>query len=187
MNTSNQTTDIQNTDLNDPTGSNDPKVHDGEILEPLPDEQLGGPLEPVREGHPAWNKIPDEVRDQIIEDVLKTGNFAKTAENFGLNRVTVAAVIKEFRAEVSEFIDFKYQARIENILDKLLQRLENEAGEIKLSQLPVSVGILLDKRRELRGNISGGNQSLNLKVAWRDGSGAVELTTNGIGMGGNND
>jgi len=141
-----------------------------EILDPLPNGH---------EDRPAWNAIPDETREAIIEDVLRTNSISKTAENFGLARVTVAAVIKDFRAEIDEFNDFRYQARIEKVLDKLLHRLENEADEIKTSQLPVTTAILLDKRRELRGKTLNAQGPLNLRVAWRDGSGAVELTAGG--------
>lgn len=152
------------------------------VLEPLPDEQLDGLLEPIREGHPAWNRIPDEVKDQVIEDILKTGSIVKTAEKFGLNRATVGAIVREFRSEVGKLVDFRYQTRIEKVLDKLLQRLENETGEVKTGQLPVTIAILLDKRRELRGKTLNAQGPLNLRVAWRDGSGAVELST-GTGQG----
>jgi len=142
-----------------------------EVLEPL------DPLPAPSEGKPAHNAIPDEVKDLVIKAVLESNNISKTAEEFNLNRTTVAAIVREFRSEVGEFTDFKYQNRIEKVLDKLLLRLENETGEVKLSQLPVTVAILLDKRRELRGKTLNAQGPLNLRVAWKDGSGAVELST----------
>ncbi|OPX93306.1 MAG: hypothetical protein A4E53_00271 [Pelotomaculum sp. PtaB.Bin104] len=142
-----------------------------EVLEPL------NPRPAPSEGKPAHNALPDEVKDLVIKAVLESNNISKTAEEFNLNRATVTAIIREFRAEVGEFVDFKYQSRIEKILDKLLRRLESEAGEIKLSQLPVATAILLDKRRELRGKTLNAQDQLNLRVAWKDGMGAVELTT----------
>lgn len=140
----------------------------------MTDDNVLDPL-PVRQPK-HHNGIPDIVKDQIIKAAMVEGNMSKIAQEFGVNRNTVASILREVRCELGEITDFQYQRRVESIIDKLLVRLEEGADDLKVSQIPITIGILLDKRRELRGKFNH-DTAINLKIAWKDGSGAVELST----------
>ncbi|MDF9409545.1 MAG: hypothetical protein A4E52_01784 [Pelotomaculum sp. PtaB.Bin013] len=145
-----------------------------EILAPLPNGH---------EGRSPHNKFPEELRQQVVQETLVTRNISQIAEKFSISRQTVSVILREYLGENRELIDFEFISDIDEITRKMLTRLKNEVSSIPPSQLVVATGILLDKREGLlKGKVTGGNQTLNLKVAWKDGAGAVELTT-GTGQG----
>jgi len=140
-----------------------------EILDPLPNGH---------EGRSPHNKFPDELRQQVVQETLVTRNISKIAEKFSISRQTVSAILREYLGENKELIDFELISDIDEVTRKMLTRLKNEVNSIPPSQLVVATGILLDKRESLlKGKVTGGNQVLNLRVAWRDGTGAVEFST----------
>ncbi|MDF9409059.1 MAG: hypothetical protein A4E52_01448 [Pelotomaculum sp. PtaB.Bin013] len=146
-----------------------------EILDPLPSPH---------EGRSPHNKFPEELRQQVVQETLTTRNISKIAEKFSISRQTVSVILREYLGEHKELIDFEFINSIDEVTRKVLTRLKNEIDSIPPSQLVIAAGVLLDKREGLfKGKVTGGNQVLNLRVAWKDaGSGAVELST-GTGQG----
>lgn len=137
------------------------------------------PLQPLpanREGCTPANKIPDETRSAIIDEFISCGNISATARKFGVSRGTVAAIIKEIYGDVKELIDIEFAGRIENITRLALERLADNIDRISPQQLGTIIGILIDKRQMLTGKARS-NDNFNLKIAWKDGSGAIEVTT----------
>ncbi|MCM1567023.1 MAG: hypothetical protein NC238_14020 [Dehalobacter sp.] len=146
-----------------------PGESDTEVLSPMPNTGRGG-----------HNKIPDETRDQIIEDFLVTKNITKTAKKFNLNRETVGFIIREAFGENKLTADVALAKQFEEAADTFLREIKNRnLKDTSVRDLVVAAGICIDKRQVLSGSAPRGNAPLSLKIAWKDGSGAVELSTGG--------
>ncbi|MCL6610099.1 MAG: hypothetical protein K6T66_01015 [Peptococcaceae bacterium] len=125
------------------------------------------------------NRYDDETREEICRLVLETGLTIKAAaQKYGIARNTCSAIVREYIAEH----DMIENVRLGRKFHKLADRVLNELQERDLSlasphQLAVVAGIAVDKKTQLMGkpgDLSGG---VRLRIAWQDGSGAVELTT----------
>ena len=156
------------------------------ILEPHelvpvdPDIEVLPPLPAPSEGQTPANKTDEVIQQQVVRDVLVQGfTITATAEKFSLNRNTVAAIVKEYRQEISEIENIRLSNKFHNLADRVLDELQGkDLSGASVSQLSVLAGICVDKKIQLTGKPAAGQAGgLSLKVAWKDGSGAVQLTT----------
>lgn len=162
------TTNITDTDPSPGSGG----AQSTPILDPLPCQFKGQ--------SPA-NKTDEAIRQQVVQAVLEQGlTLTAAAEKFCLSRDTVSAIVKGHRQEVGELEN----VRLGNKFHKLAERVVDELSDRDLSATPVSqlgvlAGISIDKKLQLTGKPAGGNGNISMRVAWKDGSGAVEVTTGG--------
>lgn len=126
------------------------------------------------------NRFPDDLREEIALAVLsEKRKIREVAETYGLNRNTVGQIVREHFAQTADLQNIELAHELGEVTSLMLQRIRNNIEEIPLSQLVVAFGILTDKRQALAGKMAQARGTLSLKVAWQDGSGAVELTTTG--------
>ncbi|MCL6480076.1 MAG: hypothetical protein K6T65_17055, partial [Peptococcaceae bacterium] len=142
-----------------------------EVVDPLPAQFEG--LEPV-------NKLPPELREAVARAVLIDGKAGRdVAKEYGVGKNAVTACVREF---FSEFVDQRNMAlvgQLDAVTEEMLLRIRENIQNIPLNQLVVSFGILLDKRKDLINRITPSPGGISLKIAWKDGSGAIELTAGG--------
>jgi len=148
------------------------------LLEPLP------PVPHNRVDNPPGNKYPDAFRVEIAEEILSTKNLTAVAEKYGLARNTVISIAKEFFGEKRELESIFLSEELHTVANRAIQELKSRnLSKASVSQLGVLVGICLDKAEQLTNKIQS-PQNLNLKIAWKDGSGAVELSTGNMSTAG---
>jgi len=144
------------------------------LLQPL--EALP-PAEHNRAAKTPANKYSDTFRVEIAEEILRTQNLTAVAEKYGIARNTVISIAKEFFGEKRELESIFISEDLHAVADRAIQELKTRnLSKTSVSQLGVLVGICLDKAEQLTKQIQP-VQSLNLKIAWKNGSGAVELST----------
>ena len=118
-------------------------------------------------------KLTEEQRQDIITsyklDNSKT-NISKLCNDYNITKQYIFKLAKSEAAKDIEksITDSKSQftKRIDNILVKILDRIETEVLEgdkITLSQLSTTLGILYDKSR-LENNLSTSNNSININI-----------------------
>lgn len=126
---------------------------------------------------PAHNRLPARVRESIAAMVIQEGRpLTAVAEAFNIHRHTVAEVIREYAGEYFDLRNLQLAGRLDSVTEALLERLHNSIDDIPVGQLAVSMGIALDKRAALIGKMTSEKAPLRLRISWKDGSGAVELT-----------
>ncbi|OPY60520.1 MAG: hypothetical protein A4E56_02648 [Pelotomaculum sp. PtaU1.Bin065] len=132
--------------------------------------------EPADHKHHTRHEV--EVIDNVVEDILHGGKINEVARRHGVPRRTVFTWLKEKLAERRELQDILFVDRMEKIGTKILAEIDTkDLQETSVRDLMVSLGILLDKRQNLTGPKQAAPGALNLRVAWKNGEGAVELTT----------
>jgi len=150
---------------------------------PAGEAEVLAPVARPYEGKPSWNATDEETRAELFRRVLEDGeHVALVAREMGIDRNTLFAWLSELKEER------KIQVELENIeLQDLLTKKAKEfvlaANNSKLAKagvkdLLIAAGIALDHRRELAGPARGASFS-RLRIAWKDGSGAVEVETGG--------
>ena len=118
-------------------------------------------------------KLTEEQRQDIITsyklDNSKT-NISKLCNDYNITKQYIFKLAKSDAAKDIEksITDSKSQftKRIDNILVKILDRIEAEVLEgdkITLSQLSTTLGILYDKSR-LESNLSTENKAININI-----------------------
>lgn len=136
------------------------------------------PLPHIREGVEPVNKFPEELKEEIALAVLSDKRKIKdVAESYGVGRNIVGQIVREHFAQTADLQNIELAHELGDVTSLMLQRIRNNINDIPLSQLVVSFGILTDKRQALAGKMAAPPGSLSLRVAWKDGSGAVELNT----------
>lgn len=151
--------------------SDNPNNHQSpSILDPLP----------KNDSLPTHNRLPAHVREAIAQAVIQEGQtVTAVAEAFGVRRHTVAEIVKEYITEFFPLRDLQLATKLDGIAEAMLQRLEDNVDELPPGQLPVAAGIILDKRQVLVNRMGREQAPFRLRIAWQDGSGAVELTVGG--------
>lgn len=149
-----------------------------------PDTQSTPILDPLPcrfEGQTPANKTDEAIRQQVVEAVLEQGlTLTAAAEKFSLHRDTVGAMLKEYRIETGELENVRLGNKFHKLADRVLDELqEKDLSGASVSQLGVLAGIAVDKKIQLTGKPAAGNGNISMRVAWKDGSGAVELSTGG--------
>ncbi|OPY59449.1 MAG: hypothetical protein A4E55_00219 [Pelotomaculum sp. PtaU1.Bin035] len=136
------------------------------------------PLEPVREGHPAWNRLPDELREEIAMFIAQGGTLKDAAAKFGINRTTAGHIYREYFNENKELENMRLGHKFHNLAERVVDELNSkDLTSVPASQLGVLAGIAVDKKTQLVGRPTAAPGQLNLRVTWKDGTGAVEFST----------
>ncbi len=127
---------------------------------------------------PPPNRYDDEVREEICKLVLEAGFTIKAAaEKYGIARNTCSAIVREHLAEYDMIENVRLGRKFHKLADRVLNELqERDLSCASPSQLGVLAGIAVDKKTQLMGKTGDLSGGISLKIAWADGSGAVELT-----------
>jgi len=89
-------------------------------------------------------------------------------------------ILKEQVATTATLKDLERVKFLDEKIDKLLDLVDDPEKLAKTGtrDLTVAAGILADKKREiLTQHVRKNDTNISLRVAWKDGSGAVELKT----------
>jgi transposase-like protein len=95
----------------------------------------------------------DDRRAALRVLALCGGNCAQASRETGVNRKTLARWAEEAtpdELDQARTVPQSVGQRLDRIIDAYLRRLEREGKTLSVSQLPVAVGILIDKARQLR-------------------------------------
>lgn len=144
------------------------RKRDAELMEPIPRPY---------EGQKPWNTYPEEIRQQAIDLAIELKSGRKAARQLGISPRAVQAWLAE--EVIGESYDWnmlqvkEIEDKIEQILVKISPDKIDKAG---LRDLVVAAGILLDKREGLLPKARNEARQ-RLRIAWKDGSGAVEVET----------
>lgn len=139
------------------------------------------PLPCPAENRTPANKTSEAVCQEVIQAVLNEGlSFKAASERFSLDRDTVSGIVRQHLSETGELENLRLGAKFHNLADKVLDELNGrDLTSASPSQLGILAGIAIDKKVLLTGKPTAGNGRVSMKVAWRDGSGAVEITAGG--------
>ena len=144
-----------------------------EVLKPVPRAweerpELRGGQEKV------W---PEEVRRQAVDLAIELKSGRKAARQLGIPARTVHQWLAEEVLDQANDWNMlrvkEIESKIEQVLAKIGPEKIDKAG---LRDLVVAAGILLDKREGLLPKAKNEVRQ-RLRIAWKDGSGAVEFET----------
>jgi predicted transcriptional regulator len=140
-------------------------------------EDILKPIPRPYEGEKPWNAYPDEVRQQAVDLAIELRSGRKAARQLGISpRAVQAWLAEEVAGDAGDWnmLQIKeLEGKIERILAKIGPEKIDKAG---LRDLVVAAGILLDKRESLLPKAKNEARQ-RLRIAWKDGSGAVEIET----------
>jgi len=141
------------------------------VLDPVPHPAIG---------HTPPNRYSDDIRTEAVRLSVEEGKtIAAISREMEIPPDTIAGMLQE----VEQYIQLEEKARglrlvgkvgqcMEELLDGLTKNLEKAYPK----DIAMAFGVLADKRRDLLGPRAGPG-ALSLKIAWKDGTGAVELKT----------
>jgi len=136
------------------------------------------------EPHSAFTReYPEEVKEEFFRRTLEKGeNVSLVCRDMGIPKGTVENWIAELKEEREPQIELE-NIRLVDLLGKAGEQLLAGLSKANLAKasvrdLAVAIGIVTDKRRDLLGPRKGSAIS-RLRIAWKDGSGAVEVETGG--------
>lgn len=144
-----------------------------------------------------------ETRDEVIRRIIQGDKLHDISRDMGLAISTMGPWIKEIEDDIRLSVKAENISLIQGMgeaAEHFIRRLTKvkEGQKVSDSQivkegqgnqsipakdakdLAIALGVLIDKRKDLTGPGSG-NGKVSMKVAWKDGSGAVEVTTGGQG------
>lgn len=152
--------------------------------------------------HPAEGRTPanahsEETKEEVFRRILAGEKLYKIARDMDIGIRTMGPWIKELEDQIGLIVKAENMSLIEdmglaakqfvyrlsknkNITDSNNEnsqeggRSQTEISPKDAKDLAVALGILIDKRKELTGS-SSGHGGMSLKVAWKDGTGALEL------------
>ena len=113
-------------------------------------------------GVPVEQSRPIETK-QAIRGLQAGKSISLVAQQTGIAKSTVQRLKHDFRAMIEQ----KQEEAVEKMLDvrgKALSRLEREMDDIPLASLPVTIGILSDKVRDLTGGAVSTIQHVSVKL-----------------------
>ncbi|WP_028308766.1 hypothetical protein [Desulfitibacter alkalitolerans] len=88
--------------------------------------------------------------------------------------------LKNDVASEAEITDLQRISKLDEVIDKGIELLtdKDKLAKANLKDIGIVVGIMLDKKKEtLESRIGKKQQNISLRVAWKNGGGAVELKT----------
>jgi len=144
------------------------------VLDPVPHPAVG---------HTPAQTIDDETVFTVLSSIVESGgSIAQAAREFGFSPDTIARWLHKHK----ETMQVVNEAERQCVSALLLQRGKELLGGLdkdKIAKagardLAIAAGIMVDKWKDLAGPASGPG-ALSLKIAWKDGTGAVELKTGG--------
>lgn len=147
-------------------------IVDVEVLEPQKHNREGC--------KPANARSEEEVFAVLDEVVHNGGNVTKAARDLGIPLRTVQSWLAKYKEERDTFAEIQRMQLAEHFgrrakeLVCAITKAKIEKASAK--DLGIVAGIFADKFRELTGRTST-QGDFNLKIAWKDGSGALELST----------
>lgn len=146
-----------------------------ELVEPV----IVNPGKEERPNLGANNAYPREVREEFFRRVLDEGeHLSLVSREMGIARSTVTqwiAELKEQRLEQEELENLELADMFRDVTRQLLRALDKSKLEkASVRDLLIAAGIATDKRKDLLGPRKGAGTT-RLRVAWRDGSGALEI------------
>jgi len=142
-----------------------------DILKPVPRAWEEKPE--LRGGYD--NRLPDELREAAVNRAFEVG-VKKAAVEFGITERTIHYLIKELGDEHRELWNEKTSRKLEEKIEKVLSRIDDKAiNGAKLKDLAITLGVLADKREQFTRSRMKGEATARLRIAWKDGSGAVEI------------
>lgn len=139
------------------------------------------PVPHVMTGKQPGNAYDEEVKKEILTQAMQEGkSIALLVKENGISKETISRWIHELEDEIqveSRALD-AYMVRVLGTKTKeLLAALTTEKlAKASARDIAIAAGILTDKRRDLLGPVHK-DDAINLRIAWKDGSGAVELST----------
>ncbi len=149
-------------------------VREAEYMEPVPHN---------REGEQPAIAFDEETQIAALNKAFNEGkSIVVVCKQMGIHRSTLGRWIKEMEEEVST--DARAQdvgfikalgAKMNQLIDALTTEKLTKASP---RDIAIAFGILADKRRDIMGPQTK-DDGISLKIAWKDGAGAVELTTSG--------
>jgi transposase-like protein len=147
---------------------------DTNIIDPLPGQFEGG--EPA-------NKYDYTMRSEAVRLVVEEGlSLVDAGRRLGVTDDTIGVWLREMEDEVrlrAKEHDISLIGRLSEKINQLAQGInKDKIDRAGLRDIAIALGILIDKRKDLAGPGSGAGK-ISMKIAWQDGSGAVELTTGG--------
>ena len=118
-------------------------------------------------------------QQQLLLEENKTITAVSTQLNISADYIR--GMLQEIEEDIREherIKDLGFVSKYSNKVNELLSGATKEkVDKASLRDIAVSIGILQDKRRDLLGPSKGAG-NISLKFAFRDGAGALELTTN---------
>jgi len=122
------------------------------------------------------NRFPDELREAAVERAFAVG-VRKAAKELGIAERTIFFLIKELGAEHRELWNEKTSRKLEKKIEAVLEQIgEDKISKAGLKDLAIALGVLADKREQFTKSRMKGEATARLRIAWRGGEGAVELT-----------
>jgi len=125
----------------------------------------------------------EEKKNELLRRVLENGeHVALVAREIGIDRSTLhtwLAELKEEREAQAEFDSMRLADMFTTAVGEFLSAVDKtKLAQASVRDLAIAAGIAADKRRDLLGPRKGSAIS-RLRIAWKDGSGAVEVETGG--------
>lgn len=145
-----------------------------EVLEPtIPGPAQAGELVPA-------NSYSETEKLKIISRIWETGKDILTvAREAGIAESTIHAWLNQYQDEkmaMEKFRSIKFAEMFGDKIHEFLKSVDkNKLDKATVKDLAIAVGIFTDKRQDLLGKQKN-SQNIFLKVAWKDGQGAVEFT-----------
>ena len=149
-----------------------------EVVEPVP---RAWEEKPELRGND--RSYPEEIRERFRELALGSEMPGpQIARELGISRTTAQEWLFELKQEMEPYQELESMRMAEKLavagnqfLRALIARKWEKAS---VRDMAIAAGIMIERRRDLLGPQKGGNIS-RLRIAWKDGSGAVEVETGG--------
>jgi transposase-like protein len=164
-------------------------MHEAEVVYSAPETETGigleimEPLPAQFEGVTPANTRPEEEVFTVLTKVLESGgSITQTAREMNIPLSTLRAWLVKYKEEISTLNEMKKLEIAEllgcQVKDLVRAITKDKLEKASLRDIGVVAGIFTDKWKDLTGGTQGNNK-ISMRVAWKDGSGAVELTTGG--------
>lgn len=148
------------------------EVIEPEIIEPEPHHL---------EGKKAWNATDEEKIFEVLTAVMESGGrVTETARQYGIPIPTLEKWLHKHKEEMQVFNEVE-RHQVSTLMLHRTKELANGITKSKienagLRDIAIAMGIAADKWKDLAGPATG-SRGINLRFAFKDGSGALELTT----------
>ncbi len=161
----------------------DPSVEAEAIEIEIVDTEILTPLPAQFEGVTPANAHSQEEVFAALDRVLENrGNVTQTAREMGIPLHTLQAWLVRYREQIDTLAEVKKLELAEllgcQVKDLVSAVTKDKLDKASLRDVGIVAGIFIDKWKDLTGKTSG-NKGVSMKIAWKDGSGAAELTVGG--------
>lgn len=141
------------------------------------DNNILTPVPRPFEGEKPPNAWPSEIREAAIDLAIELKSARKAGKHLGIPVRTIQYWLAEEVASGDAnawdaYAVKEIQDKIEQVLARIGPDKIDKAG---LRDLVIAAGILLDKRQNMIPKAKAETPPTRLRIAWKDGSGAVEV------------